>query len=157
MISYEDYITASGKYPERLTDPELTQELKDNAILLLSKVNAYLIDIGVTKVVITSGFRPSGVNSQTKGAGTKSNHMKCLAIDIADVDSKLMNLFLQNLDKAQKHGIWTEDFRHTKTWIHLQCVPPKSKKRIFLPSINPPPAPDKWDGVYDTKYDKENN
>ena len=31
MITLEDYLSASGKYPERLTHPELTQDVKTNA------------------------------------------------------------------------------------------------------------------------------
>jgi len=38
-------------------------------------------------------------------------------------------------------GLWAEDFRWTPTWVHLQRIPPKSGKRIYIPSNSPPKAP----------------
>lgn len=154
LITYHDYITASGKYPDRLNSGELTEELKANAEKLLSVVNPFLHDLGVESVTVTSGFRPQAVNSKTTGAGAKSNHLICKAIDLADKDGKLMKLVLENMDKLKQYNLWVEDFCHTPSWLHLQSVAPRSGKRIFVPSTKPAPAPNRWDGKYDTKkYD----
>lgn len=154
LITYHDYITASGKYPDRLNSGELTEELKANAEKLLSVVNPFLHDLGIESVTVTSGFRPQAVNSKTTGAGAKSTHLRCLGIDLADSKGSLMNLVLENMDKLKQYSLYAEDFRYTPVWLHLQCVPPSSKKRIFVPNTKPAPAPNRWDGKYDTKkYD----
>jgi len=158
IISYEDYITAQGKYPDRLKSPELTEDLKKNAESLLLYVNEFLEYIGVTYVNVSSGFRPSDINKTVSGAGAKSNHLICLAIDIKDDGCVLWQKFLDNLDKAQELGIFAEDKRWTPSWLHLQCVPPKSGKRIFVPSSSPALDSKLWDGKYDgNKYDLKKN
>lgn len=153
-ISYKDYITANDKYPTRLYHEELTHECKENALELLIVVNAFLLELGCNTVTVTSGFRPNSINASTVGAGSKSKHLTAEAVDIADPYGKLMELILENLHIAQKHGVYFEDFRHTSTWVHIQSKRPNSGKRIFLPSMNPAPSPDRWDGKYDDKYDK---
>lgn len=154
IITYENYITANGKYPTRLYHEELTPELKQNAKNLLKVVNAFLLELGYTEVVVTSGFRPNAVNSSTKGAGKGSKHLICRGIDLADADGKLMNLVLNNLHLIQKYGLATENFNWTPSWIHLQDILPNSGKRIFIPSLQPAPKPNRWSGTYDPKYNK---
>ena len=119
MITYEQYITASGKYPERLTHPELTEELKTNAIQLLSKVNAFLIELGLTNVSVSSGFRPTEVNAATKGSAKASLHCQCRAIDLGDVDGKIDALITSRDDLKKKYMLWQESPMNTKGWAHL--------------------------------------
>jgi len=155
LISYEDYITASGKYKTRLYHEDLLPEYKENAKKLLEVVNPFLEELGVTSCKVSSGFRPAAINAATKGAGTKSKHLSCEAIDLEDVDGKIMNLILNNLDKLQKYNLACENWDWTPSWSHIQNVLPNSGKRIFIPSNMPAPAPKRWVGTYDAKFDKK--
>lgn len=133
MITLNDYITASGKYPERLKSPELTDEVKKNAQQLLDKVNALLKDLNLKDIKVSSGFRPSAVNANIKGAAKKSNHLIGNAIDLLDPKNKLDELFMNNLKLLEKHGLYLEHPSKTNTWSHLQQVPPASGNRVFMP------------------------
>ncbi len=133
LIKLDTYVTASGKYPERLQSPELTQEVKDNAVKLLNKINQLLRELGIDKVTVSSGFRPSSVNSKIKNAAKKSNHLTGHACDLLDLDGKLDELFMKNLDKLEKYSLYIEHPDSTKNWSHLQDVAPKSKNRVFKP------------------------
>lgn len=133
MINLEQYATASGKYPSRFKDPEFTLEVMDNAQKLLDKVNAFLAELGVKDVKVSSGFRPSAVNSATPGAAKKSNHMLGLAVDLLDTDGKLDKLFMDNLKIMEKYELYLESPESTSGWAHLQSVSPKSGNRVFKP------------------------
>lgn len=64
-----------------------------------------------------------------------SSHLYGAAVDIADADGKLKswlqtdagNLALINC------GLWLEDPKSTKGWIHLQIYAPISFNRVFKP------------------------
>lgn len=131
---------------------ELTPELIKSAKETVDKVNLFLQEIGVKEAKVTSGWRPAGINAAAGGA-KKSNHMLCLAVDIADADCTLWNKVVGNLEAAKKYGLYFEDKRWSPTWVHIQTIAPKSKKRIFVPSSAPAPAPKIWSGEYDPKYD----
>lgn len=133
MISLNDYLTANGRYPERAKSPELTPELLNNAKTLLDKVNNFLSEVGITKVSVSSGFRPSAVNASVKGAAVKSNHTKCLAVDLLDPHGDIDAMLLMNVPLLEKYGLYIEDSASTSTWAHIQCVAPKSKNRFFKP------------------------
>lgn len=134
MITLEDYLTASGKYPERLTHSELTQDVKDNAIRLLDLVNSFLSELNISKITVTSGWRPSSVNASIKGAAKKSSHMTGMAIDLADSDGSLDDLIDKNDDLLKKYGLWQESPSATKGWCHLDCKDRgKRKKNQFIP------------------------
>lgn len=122
MINLEQYASAHGKYPNRLKDPEFTLEVMDNAQKLLDKVNAFLVEIGVKDVKVSSGFRPSAVNAATPGAAKKSAHLSGLAIDIEDPDGKLDELVVSKPDLLRKYGLFVEDPKSTPKWCHIDCV-----------------------------------
>jgi hypothetical protein len=140
-ISLEDYITASGRYPERANSPELTKEVTTNAVELLASVHSFLEELGHTmKVDVTSGFRPSQVNAGISNAAVRSLHMTGQAIDLMDDENQtLANLILEEANKNQqksllsKHGLWLEHPKHTRgvrtNWVHLD----NSKKRRNRP------------------------
>lgn len=133
-ISLSDYLTASGKYPDREHHPELTNELKANAIKLLDKVNAFLTELGIASVTVSSGFRPSAVNASTPGSAKVSLHMSCRAIDISDPDGKLDALIESRDDLKKKYGLWQEDKASTKGWAHLDDRDRgKRAKNTFIP------------------------
>lgn len=126
---------------------EYTAEVSDNLDKLLSMINK--VRKAYNKpMTVSSGWRPAGINSATKGAAKRSNHLLGLAVDIADPDGKLATWTIQNIALIASFGLFIEDIRYTKNWVHYQCVPPASGKRVFIPSSAPPPLPDRWDGVY---------
>jgi len=81
----------------------------------------------------TSGYRPPQVNASIPGAALRSNHMKCLAVDIRDADGDLDEWCLDNPEVLERIGLWQEHPSATKSWAHFQTVPPKSGKRVFYP------------------------
>jgi hypothetical protein len=133
VITLEQYITASGKYKERINDPELTEEVKDNAVILLNKVNQLLEELKITKVTVSSGFRPSAVNAATKGSAKKSLHMTGMAVDLADPKNEIGRLILTRPDLLKKYGLWLEDIASTPTWCHLDCSTARKDRdlRVF--------------------------
>lgn len=134
IITLEDYITASGKYKDRLQSEELTDEVKENAIQLLNKVNQLLKELGITSCTVSSGFRPSAVNANIKGAAKKSLHMVGKAVDIADVNNEIGKKILTRPDLLKKYSLWLEDITCTKTWCHLDIGTRKDRElRIFKP------------------------
>ena len=109
----------------------LTPELESNLVKLSLALNKFRVAYG-KPLIITSGYRPSHYNSDAGGA-KKSNHCLCRAVDFADKDRSLMAFCISNLKLLEDCGLWMENPAVTKSWIHLQIVPPKSGNRIFNP------------------------
>lgn len=141
IITLEDWVTSSGKYKERASSKELTNEVKTNAIILINKINQLLKELGVEDVSVSSGFRPSNINSAIPNAAKKSLHMAGKAIDIVDKNGKLDELLNSDLgqDLLQKYGVWQEHPDKTPNWTHCDIGDrivkdrPGCKKRQFLP------------------------
>lgn len=135
MITLERWIDTDGKYPERAKSKELTDEVKANAEELLKRVNALLEELGIEKVKLSSGFRPSDVNKAVGGA-KKSGHSVGYALDIID-DKNQSICKKMTKELLEKHDLYREDSSATRgkfsNWVHCQTNPPKSGKRIFLP------------------------
>lgn len=119
-LNLNDWVTSSGKYPERAK--ELTQEIEDNAVILLSKVNELLLTLGIDEVSISSGFRPASVNSKIANAAKRSAHMSGKAIDLVDVDGRVKHLVASKPDLLRSLGLFMEDAKSTPTWCHVDCV-----------------------------------
>ena len=123
MLTVENWITSSNKYPERAKSIELTDDVKANAAILIAKVNALLSDLGVSdKLSVSSGFRPSSVNSGIANAAKRSAHMSGKAIDIVDLDGKLKGLVASRPDLLRTHELFMEDSGSTPTWMHLDFI-----------------------------------
>jgi hypothetical protein len=140
MITLHDLLTSSGKYPNRALDPEATDDVVENGAILVSKVNALLKDLGSNASEISSGFRPSSVNSKTPNAAKKSLHMKGMAVDLADdKDQTLAKLIASKPELLKKHGLWLEHPDNTKgkatNWCHLDMSKTRTDRpvRIFKP------------------------
>jgi hypothetical protein len=131
-ITVDDIITSSGRYPKRAKSPELTDELKTNATKLCDAVNGLLTELKWNKPVsISSGFRPSTVNSKVKGASKKSLHQMCLALDVFQIKpvnelGLLIRKTQSNLGKngiLAKYGLMMEAIEATvgknSLWCHL--------------------------------------
>ena len=61
------------------------------------------------------------------------NHLFGKAVDFADGNGELKKWVLNNMKVMEDAGLYMEDFSATKTWLHVQIVPPKSGKRFFKP------------------------
>ncbi len=125
-ISREEVLMGRDK------DFPLDAEQEANLELLLKCLNEFRAIYG-KPMTVTSGYRPAAINATVKGAAKKSNHIMCLACDFRDTDGELDKWCLTNLDVLIKCGLYLESPAHTPNWCHLQCKPPKSKNRIFLP------------------------
>jgi hypothetical protein len=122
MISLQDWITSSGKYPERAKSNELTEDVVNNAMILLLRVNNLLKDLNFSVMKVSSGFRPSDVNAKIGGA-KKSAHMTGKAIDlIDDNDQHVGKMIALRPDLLKKHGLMIENIKSTKNWVHLDWV-----------------------------------
>lgn len=124
-ITLKDYLTASGKYPDREKSSELTPEKLENAKKLLTAVNALLAEAGILSVSVSSGFRPLAANVAAGGA-KKSLHGTCLAIDLLDDKTQsLANKMTPTL--LRKYDLFMENEAYTKgkwtNWVHLQNSP----------------------------------
>lgn len=134
MITLYDYLTASGAHPEREHHKECTPEVINNAKSLLLKVNAFLTDLGIQMVIVSSGFRPSDVNAALANSAKKSLHMIGSAIDISDPDGSLDALIDRSDDLLKKHNLWHESSASTIGWAHLdQKDRGKRPKNVFIP------------------------
>lgn len=136
MIILQDYITSSNRYPKRAESEELTDQVKSNAEELLKRVNALLKELGVSKVSISSGFRPSDVNNKITNAAKRSAHQSGEALDILDDKNQTLCKKITK-ELLEKYDLYREDSDYTigknDNWVHLQTRPTKSGKRIFQP------------------------
>ncbi len=136
MITIQDWITSSGRYPERAKSPDLTPEVLKNAEDLIARVNALLKEIGWTKPVsISSGFRPAAVNSKIQNAAKRSAHMTGKALDIFQdkKDAQELGRLIRKIQDNQgvkgilgRHGLMMESLEATigknSDWVHIDTV-----------------------------------
>lgn len=95
---------------------------------------------------VTSGYRTPQIHRRIYGDPSnplgaiplKSNHLQGLACDFADPKMEIMNFILDNKSLCETLGLYFEDFDWTPGWVHMQIVPPRSGKRIFVPNSEPP-------------------
>lgn len=119
---------------------DLTDEICTNAAETVRRANLLLARFYVArptahKRVVNSGWRPPQVNARTERAAKLSNHMLAKAIDISDDDGQL-DAWLMTTDgqaALAEIGLWMEHPSATPRWAHVQIVPPKSGRRVFLP------------------------
>lgn len=132
MITLEQYLMGRHLlYPK-----EYNKTLELNAKGLLVMVNDFFYQLGIDPE-LSSGFRPPSVNKNVKGAAKGSKHTTCQAIDIKDPGQKIAKLICGDDFKdhvlLEEFNLYMEHPSYTKTWVHLQNVPTKSGKRIFIP------------------------
>lgn len=134
-FSLNDYVTSNGKYPERATSIDLTEEVKSNALELLSTVDQFLTELNFEGVLkISSGFRPAAVNAATAGSAKRSLHMSGRALDIEDPDGLLDQAIKARPELLDKYGLWLENPEFTPGWAHLDMGNRSARPiRIFLP------------------------
>lgn len=146
MITLPDYWM--GRDATHAAD--LTPVIADHARLLLGRVNlllswAYRDNVrpaldARTGTHVASGWRPPAINDATANAASHSRHLTGEAIDLRDNGARdLARWCLRNLDALEEIGLWMEDPRWTggpghENWVHLQIVPPGSRRRVYVPS-----------------------
>jgi hypothetical protein len=131
---------------------DLPSQHSTNLSLLVSRLNSFFSGFN-GPIKVSSGYRPPQLNSTVSGASPTSWHLVCAAADLRDIDSKVWQFCIGNLQMAKELGLWLEDKRWTPTWVHLQIYAPKSGKRIFVPNSKPAIAPELWSGTYNKAHD----
>jgi hypothetical protein len=127
MTSLKEYLMGREvKFP-------ITEKQEDNANELLRRVGLLFKEIGVDPV-LTSGYRPTGINAKIGGA-KRSAHMTCEAGDWMNINSEVSDLI--SISLLKKYDLYMEDPRYTvkgaSRWVHLQSRPTRSGNRIFIP------------------------
>lgn len=102
-------------YPNDLTD-----EIKQNAAQLLQQINLLLTELNISKVKVSSGWRPPAINAKIANAAKASLHQIGKACDIKDNDNQdLGKLIASKPELLKKFNLWQEDLESTKGWTHL--------------------------------------
>lgn len=137
MVTGQDILTTGGRYANRPIDypPDHTTEV--NAAILAARVarlfEEYRKATGkqLSAKDFTSGYRPAAINAKVQGAAPKSNHQYGCAVDVADADGAFDKWCYENTSILAICGLWLEHPDSTNGWTHLQCVPPRSRARVF--------------------------
>lgn len=107
-----------------------------NLSILLERMNEIRAAYG-KPMIVTSGLRSdeqqAGLIAQGKTNAKHSKHLSGMACDIKDCDGELKKWVNENVKVLERIGLWCEDFSYTPTWVHFQCTPPASLKRLFIP------------------------
>lgn len=140
-IDLQQYLAGRAEiYPGEFTD-----EVKKNAEDTVGKVNSLLAVLeaqGVsleahprTMSMVSSGWRPPQINGQVKNAAPKSKHMTAQACDIYDPEGEIDDYLISEGGQRvlASLGLWLEHPSATKSWSHVQTVPPRSGRRVFYP------------------------
>jgi len=121
---------------------DMTDDIRSNAEVTVSKVNLLLFHAtrdGVVLIstnkrnLVNSGWRPPAVNGATKNAAPHSHHMTGKACDVSDPTGSLDKWCLANPDELEAIGLWQESPASTPGWCHLQTLAPHSGHRVFIP------------------------
>jgi hypothetical protein len=107
-----------------------------NKLLVLAKLAGVTLETSPrTGSIVSSGWRPPAVNEATPGAAPRSKHLSCQAVDLYDPDGDLDDWLMTDDGQhvMQDLGLWLEHPAATKTWCHVQTVPPRSGRRVFYP------------------------
>ncbi len=109
-------------------DDVITRNLED----LIRKLNA----LGYNPPMrATSCLRSLADQKRINPKALGSSHLYGCAVDISDQDGKFA-YWLQTVTGQRKLiecGLWMEDPKYTKGWVHLQSYAPKSLNRYFIP------------------------
>lgn len=141
-LTVKDYLTSSNRFPDR--EALADNEVRTNAEILLSKVNALLEEIAWSEPLsISSGFRPAAVNANVPGAAKKSAHITGLALDLYQPkENNKLGALIRATHKAngllKRHGLMMEALEVTvgqnSNWVHLDMVPRSDRSnREFRP------------------------
>lgn len=107
----------------------ITPEIEANIQELLKRINPIRMIWG-KPMIVNSGFRNPTYNAKIGGA-KKSMHLRGRALDIADSKGELTQWLLKNLFLLEEYGLWLENPKYTKGWVHLDTF--KRANRVFIP------------------------
>lgn len=136
-LYYTDYVTKVDRRKEYSSD--FTPEINANSIILLSKVNSLLTELGIDSGDVTSGWRPPAINSKTANAAKRSAHMIGKAVDLLDnFNQDLAKLVASRPDLLRKYDLFMEDMGSTRgqntNWCHIDMMSRSDRSsRIFIP------------------------
>lgn len=127
------------EYISAVPSEQVTPAMIANANLLLPRVDQLLVlfreEQPTFPFIMNSGLRTAARNMDIPGAAPNSKHLSGEAIDVADEKARtLARWCLLHYKDLALIGLWCEDLRATPTWVHFQCVPPKSGIRFFIPN-----------------------
>jgi hypothetical protein len=137
-------------------DKPRTEQQTDNGDALLESVNQCLEfaahdkcyahwidpDTGTQISGAKGGSGDGGFRLPTSGTGvSKSSHKDANGVDVFDPHRTFAEWCVNNKHVLAALGLYMEDPRWTPGWVHLQRVPPKSGKRVYIPSTQPALAP----------------
>ncbi len=111
---------------------ELSSEFRVHAALTVARTNALLERAGLA-CTVNSGWRPRTINASVPGASARSKHLTCQAIDLRDSNEALDAWCIRHLSVLEQLGLWLEHPDATPGWCHVQIVPPRSGRRVFMP------------------------
>lgn len=109
-----------------------TQEQSENLNTLLQILNTIRAAYG-KPMIITSGLRSEADQARINPSAPKSKHLLGQAADVSDKDGSFWAWCMDNMHLMEQLDVHFESKDSTPTWTHIQTVPPKSGKRIFLP------------------------
>lgn len=141
MILLADYFMGRREQYPLAMSPEIERQALltcELASKLLEQARTYGVSLDVnpkTRSLVASGWRPPAYNATVAGAAPNSKHMTGQAIDIYDPDGDLDDWLMTGEGQAalMALGLWMEHPSATKSWSHLQTIPPRSSKRVFYP------------------------
>lgn len=118
-----------------------SKEVRTNLSVLLYRIN--LLRTAYDKsMIVTSGLRTKedqiriyaekGVMDMSK-IPMGSSHLTGGAVDISDPQQELQKYVKNNLEFVADIGLWFEDFKYSKNWVHAQVIAPASGRRFFIP------------------------
>lgn len=124
-------ITVNQYLCQHATLKDVPQDVVDNATDLIARLDKLCSDPGAPFRYpdLRSGYRPPYFNATVPNAAPNSKHMTGDAIDIADNDGLFDDWLTDEI--LEKYNLWREHPSQTKSWCHLQRVPPRSGKRTF--------------------------
>lgn len=109
-----------------------TAEQDANLATLLERMNKIRAAYG-HPMLVSSGLRSAEDQARINPSAPKSKHLLGAACDITDGDGSLKKWIKANVSLLETVGLWCEDLKATPTWVHFQCLPPKSGNRFFIP------------------------
>lgn len=116
----------SHKWKESEVDAVTKRNLED----LCRKVNALYYE---PPMRASSCLRSIKDQKRINPKAMGSSHLYGAAVDISDPDGKLTSWLLKNTQLLAHMGLWMEDPKYTKGWVHLQIYAPKSMNCLFIP------------------------
>lgn len=142
MITVSDYFMGRREQFPLAIGPDIEREAA-RTVEIVNKLLAQAVSYGVdltrrsplTGTLVASGWRPPAVNASTPNAAPNSKHMTGQALDVYDPDGDLDDWLMTGEGQAALTalGLWIEHPSATKSWSHLQTIPPRSGRRVFYP------------------------